>query len=139
MRSPAGSGTGQEKPVRSLVSSLGTISECNVVAPVLIVGGTRTFRRNHRSSQRLFGRATRTKRRTIRWFLQPQQNICADAFTGLFRADVREIEASFGIEDGELFLQLQAALWNRANAAPFPVRDLKHERNRFQIGRASCR
>src|SRR5208283_2026492 len=127
MRSPAGSGTGQEKAPRSFVSSLGTVSKCNEVAPVLVVGGTRTFRRNHRCSERLFGRAARTKRRAVRWLLQSEQHFRADAFTRLFRANVREFEALLSIEGGKLFFQLQAALRNRTDTAPFPVRNRSEE------------
>src|SRR5271169_4736777 len=72
-RSPARSGTGQENAARSLVSSLVTTSKCNEVATVLIVGGTRTFRGDHRRTQRLFGGATRAEGRAIRGLFVSQQ------------------------------------------------------------------
>src|SRR5208337_4016851 len=129
MRSPAGSGTGQENAARSLVSSLDTESECNEVAPVLVIGRTRTFRGYHWRAQRLFRRATRAKRRTVRGFLKPEQNFRADALARLLRANIREIVQSFGIEGGVFLLKPQAALRNRTDAAPFPARNFKDARN----------
>src|SRR5208283_711712 len=75
MRSPAGSGTGQENAARPWVASSGTDSECNEVSPVLVIGRTSPFRGYHWGAQRFFGRAARSKRRTVRGFLQPQQNL----------------------------------------------------------------
>src|SRR5208282_6888584 len=114
MRSPAGSGTGQENAARPWVASLGTDSECNEVSPVLVIGRTSTFRGYHWRAQRFFGRAARSKRRTIGGFLEPEQDLRADALARFLRANIREIEQPFGIEGSVFRLQPQAALGDRA-------------------------
>src|ERR1700741_1623048 len=103
IRSRAGRGSGQENAARSFVSLWLTISECNEVAAVLIVGGTSTFRRNHRRAERLIGSAANPERGAIGGFLMAQKHFGTDAFAGLLRANLGEIENALGIIRSVLF------------------------------------
>jgi len=54
-------------------------------------------------------------------FLDPLQHEAADALGALLRFDVRDIEAGFGVEAAKRIAQLQPALRNVTDPAPFAM------------------
>src|SRR5262245_37894304 len=101
---------------RSKVTSIGVIS------------GASAFGRDHGGAQRSLGRAERPEGRAVMGFLDPLQNLPADADRRLLGIDLFDFEESLGIMIAKFIAQSKTTLGNGSYTAPFAITDFEHSR-----------
>ena len=105
------------------------------VAGVVVIGGTRPFRRNHGRAERILGRALLAKRRAVMRLFEPLQNQPTDAQLGFANFNPLDRKTTLGIIHLIVRGQVESALWNGSDAPPLPVPHLKHFADQPQSGR----